>query len=257
MANLLQLANKLKTEIDAKNASIVGYNKGLISKVQAMNNTAAQILEKIRNISGISQGLQQNIVLQAAEIEELKKQLQDAGKTQAAKQVEIDNLQKAIAQAQGQGSEILKQQLVELQKQAKVSNYRIQMLTKDITDATQEIQKLLGSLNSPQAQQSNAELSELIVQLEKHINDINSNMPMSIEERLGNLPSGLIRDEIPPQQPAARESKGGYIYKKNRPRSSSANFPFSYSKKNSFNKRSTRRGGSMKKTNNKKTTKRK
>ena len=203
MANLLALANQLKDGIAAKNTGIISTNKGLANKINAMNKTAEEILKKVRNFSTNSQTLQQNIKTQANEIAALKQQLEAAGKEQARKQDQITELQKQLAESQGQGKEadVLKAQLVQLQQEATASQNKIQELTKEIADSSEEDRGLLSSLTSPEAVQSQDDLDRLINELEGHINAINGALPP---------PAQAIR--LNPNAPEFFPTKGGYVW---------------------------------------------
>lgn len=206
MSNLLALANQLKDGIAAKNTGIISTNKGLANKINAMNKTAEEILKKVRNFSTNSQTLQQNIKTQANEIAALKQQLEAAGKEQARKQDQITELQKQLAESQGQGKEVdvLKAQLAQLQQEATASQNKIQELTKELVDSSEEVRGLLSSLTSPEAVQSQEDLDRLINELEGHINDINGALPPPAQAIQGS--------RLNPNAPEFFPTKGGYVW---------------------------------------------
>jgi predicted nucleic acid-binding Zn-ribbon protein len=176
--NLLDLTNQLKSNIDSNRQTISSGNTQLIAKMKDMNQLAQAILEKVGNFTANSQTLQRNIETQAAQIADLTQQLETSKQEHSATQGQIQQIQTDLANAQGKGAEsdALKQQLSQLQTEATASRQEIDSLTNQITQATQTIQQILGTMNSNEGN-NQAELSSLVDALKKHIDDINEKMP--------------------------------------------------------------------------------
>jgi len=176
MASLQDLTNQLKQSIIDRNSLISARDSALVEKLKAMNKTAVEILNKVKNLSNSSDNFRQQLAAKEVEITALKETLENTTRDQNEKQKKIDELSMQLekAQAEGQNADALKAEIAQLQTDARNNSDKIGALTKEITDSAQEIQKIIADINSPENQE---ELKRLIDELEKYINDINAALP--------------------------------------------------------------------------------